>query len=167
MKYMRLNFLRFKIRNYQVLIDGVNTPLKKIKGGHEIILATEKEMAELVIYNTLPLRSPFWFLLSALIYVVSCFGLFDFSQWRDSIFSYCRIEIPVQDGETLIFTPAPRRRNGIAFQITGRIPLQITDNTNYEDPIAKSRKWILRILRVFATFVVLLIAVVTIVLSIV
>ncbi len=159
MKRMKLNLCRMKNRNYQIFIDGALQKPVKSSFGQEIIFTTEKNEIEVVIYNTLHLRSPFWFVISAVLYFISFFGVFDFGNWRDCIFSYCKLRVPVADGEVLTFAPFSRKKDMLAFQITGRIPLTVVDNTNYIDPIAKRRRLVLRLTHVFATLAALIIAV--------
>ncbi len=158
MKKMLIKFPRTYHKNYQFFIDGEQVTPTRTKHNNEIVIETEKDNAELVIYNTLHLRSPFWLLYSAIFYLISVFGIFNIGKWRDVIFSHCKIIIPIQDGEELLFAPGSNKRDQNAFFIEGRIPLEIQDNKNYLDPIAKRRRTILRILQFICTLAVLVIA---------
>lgn len=141
-------------------VNGKNLNYKKNKFGCvETVIENDNEYSEIVIYNFREINCKFWFILEILFYIVSIFGIFDVKRDKKARSLSVRIKVRMEEDNNLKIVFNQFKDGGEAIRIDGDSTYEILDNRYYIDEEALKKFKILKIAKIFAFIIILVIAI--------
>lgn len=148
MNTLELKVFGNKRMQTELEIDGNTIPIKKNSLGNiDYVYTTESDTAEIRLTKTLELNGPLWFLMSALFYLVSIFGLFDAHYDRKCQQINYRVIVFLTGTNALKIKMRPFALNKKATETVYDGEIEEIENTYCIDTQAKKRRRIVVALR--------------------